>query len=44
MTIYLGHDDIAITQIYAVTSVAALRRKFDQVTDPSGQALITEIQ
>ena len=41
---FLGHDDIATTQIYAVTSVAALRRKFDQVTDPSGQALITTIQ
>ena len=41
---FLGHDDIATTQIYAVTSTAALRKKFDQVTDPSGQSVITTIQ
>ena len=40
---FLGHDDIATTQVYAVTSVATLRRKFDQVTDPHGQALIEQI-
>ena len=33
---FLGHEDIAATRIYAETSVAMLRRKFDQVTDRSG--------
>lgn len=41
---FLGHEDISTTRIYAVTSVAALQRKFDQVTDPSGQALVRQIQ
>lgn len=41
---FLGHEDIATTQIYAVTSVASLRKKFDQVTDPSGQSMIAELQ
>ena len=31
---FLGHDDISTTRIYAETSVAMLRRKFDQVTAP----------
>ena len=31
---FLGHEDIATTRIYAETSVAMLRRKFDQVTRP----------
>ena len=30
---FLGHEDIGATRIYAETSVAMLRRKFDQVTD-----------
>ena len=33
---FLGHQDIGATRIYAETSVAMLRRKFDQVTDPAG--------
>ncbi len=41
---FLGHDDISTTQIYARTSSAALRKKFDQVTDPGGQALIRTLQ
>lgn len=41
---FLGHDDISTTQIYARTSSAALRKKFDQVTDPHGQALIQELR
>ena len=41
---FLGHDDISTTQIYARTSSAALRKKFDLVTDPDGQALIQELR
>jgi integrase/recombinase XerD len=41
---FLGHEDITTTQIYAMTNTAALRKKFDPVTDPSGQSLITAIQ
>ncbi len=40
---FLGHDDISTTRIYAETSVAMLRRKFDQVTAPGGRALVSEI-
>lgn len=41
---FLGHEDISTTQVYAVTSVATLRKKFDQVTDPNARAIIKEIQ
>ena len=37
---FLGHEDIATTRIYAETSVAMLRRKFDQVTSQTGQDLV----
>lgn len=40
---FLGHDDISTTHLYAETSVAMLRRKFDQVTAPLGQALVRDI-
>jgi integrase/recombinase XerD len=40
---YLGHDDIGSTRIYAETNVAMLRRKFDQVTEEKGQALLRAI-
>lgn len=40
---FLGHDDIATTRIYVETSVATLRRKFDQVTAPGGRALVQAI-
>lgn len=40
---YLGHEDIGSTRIYAETSVAMLRRKFDQVTEGSGKALLHAI-
>ena len=33
---FLGHEDIGATRIYAETSLAMLRRKFDQVTDRAG--------
>lgn len=41
---FLGHEEISTTRIYAVTSTAALRKKFDQLTDPTGQALVEQIQ
>jgi integrase/recombinase XerD len=40
---FLGHDDIGTTRLYAETSVAMLRRKFDQVTAPVGRALVQDI-
>lgn len=40
---FLGHEDISTTRIYAETSVAMLRRKFDQVTEAEGQKLIRRI-
>ena len=40
---FLGHDDISTTRLYAETSVAMLRRKFDQVTAPVGRALVRDI-
>ncbi len=33
---FLGHEDIATTRIYAETSVAMLRRKFDSSTGYRG--------
>ena len=40
---FLGHEDIATTRIYAETSVAMLRRKFDQVTGKAGKELVQRI-
>lgn len=40
---FLGHEDISTTRIYAETSVAMLRRKFDQVTEAEGQQLVKTI-
>ena len=40
---FLGHEDIATTRIYAETSVAMLRSKFDQVTNRTGQELVQRI-
>lgn len=40
---FLGHDDISSTRIYAETSIAMLRRKFDQVTNANGQALLRDV-
>ena len=37
---FLGHADISATRIYAETSIAMLRRKFDRVTDPDGRDLL----
>ena len=41
---FLGHEDIAATRIYAETSLAMLRRKFDQVTDQAGSDLLGEVR
>ena len=40
---FLGHEDIATTRIYAETSVAMLRRKFDRVTGAAGKELVRRI-
>ena len=40
---FLGHEDIATTRIYAETSVAMLRRKFDRVTEEAGKNLVQRI-
>ncbi|KZL25880.1 tyrosine-type recombinase/integrase [Pseudovibrio sp. WM33] len=40
---FLGHEDLSSTRIYAETSLAMLKRKFDQVTQPQGRALIGSI-
>ena len=37
---FLGHEDVATARIYAEFSVAMLRRKFDQVTNQTGQDLV----
>ena len=41
---FLGHADISATRIYAETSIAMLRRKFDRVADPSGRDLVGTIR
>ena len=41
---FLGHEDIGATRIYADTSVAMLRRKFDQVTDRAGSDLLGAVR
>lgn len=40
---FLGHADIGATRIYAETSAAMLRRKFDRVTGDAGRALVADI-
>ena len=41
---FLGHEDIGATRIYAETSLAMLRRKFDQVTDQTGSELLGAVR
>ena len=41
---FLGHADIGATRIYAETSVAMLKRKFDQVADPAGRGLLGAVR
>jgi integrase/recombinase XerD len=40
----LGHEDIGATRIYAETSVAMLRRKFDRVTGDEGCDLLGQVR
>ena len=40
----LGHEDIGATRVYAETSLAMLRRKFDQVTDRAGSELLGTVR
>jgi integrase/recombinase XerD len=41
---FLGHEDIATTRHYAETTAAHLRRKFDQLTDPTAHTLVAAVQ
>lgn len=41
---FLGHADISATRIYAETSLAMLRRKFDRVADPAGRGLLGAVR
>lgn len=41
---FLGHEDISATRIYAETSIAMLRRKFDQVTGAEGRDLLGQVR
>jgi integrase/recombinase XerD len=40
---FLGHEDIGTTRLYAETSAAALRQKFDRVTAPGARDLVQVI-
>ncbi len=35
---FLGHESITTTRLYAETTAGALRRRFDQLTDPAAHA------
>jgi integrase/recombinase XerD len=41
---FLGHESIATTRLYAETTAATLRRRFDQLTDPAAHALVSGIR
>lgn len=41
---FLGHENITTTRLYAETTAALLRRKFDQITAPAAHALALNIQ
>jgi integrase/recombinase XerD len=41
---FLGHESIDTTRHYAETAAATLRRRFDQLTDPTAHALVAGIQ
>lgn len=41
---FLGHETITTTRLYAETTAATLRIKFDQVTAPAAHALVASIQ
>jgi len=41
---FLGHEDIATTRLYAETTAAVLRHRFDQLTDPAAHQLVAAVQ
>ncbi len=41
---FLGHQSITTTRIYAETTAATLKRRFDQLTDPAAHDLVTSIR
>ena len=41
---FLGHESIATTRHYAQTTAATLQRRFDQLTDPAAQTLVSGIR
>ena len=41
---FLGHGSIATTRLYAETTAATLQRRFDLLTDPAAQALVSDIR
>ena len=41
---FLGHGDLATTRRYAETTAAVLRRRFDQLTDPTAHQLVAAVQ
>ncbi len=41
---FLGHEDLATTRRYAETTAALLRRKFDQLTDPTAHTVVAAVQ
>ncbi|WP_292193022.1 hypothetical protein [Mesorhizobium sp.] len=41
---FLGHENIETTRQYAETTAPTLRRKFNQVTDPTARALLSGIR
>lgn len=41
---FLGHESIATTRLYAETTAATLRRRFDALTDPTAQELVAGIR
>ena len=41
---FLGHEDIATTQLYAVMNTATLRKRFDEITAQPVKELLYQIQ
>ncbi len=41
---FLGHEDIATTQSYAVMDTSTLRKKFASITAPPAKLLVQQIQ
>jgi integrase/recombinase XerD len=41
---FLGHESLTTTRLYAETTAAVLRRKFDQITAPAAHALVATVQ